>query len=424
MSVEVRSGTPPPVSDARAAHGARIRLVTIACLAIFSILVLLIQSKLIVFTDFEIFRDGGTTLLHGGSLYDDIRGGPDGAPFIYPPFAAVLMIPFALVPLGVGWIIWVLLCGAALFGTAYLVAIRLPVLSGGAIPDSRWLITWVIFTFAVLSEPVSENMLLGQVNIFVMFLLLLDTVTQSRWTGVLTGLVAGFKVIPGLFIVLMLLTRRWSDAVRALAALAATIVLGALFGFGQAWRFWTDFLFGVNGLVDAYQPGNASLLGVFHRWLPDSLALIAWLVSAVIVGCAVLYLATQWWRRDKLVSACVIALGALLVSPIAWDHHWVWLTPLAGVLFALYRRAHTTTASSATRMWLFISFLAVISTCLLHGHRIRILVVDQPGLFINTLSTLYALTAVLALVALTQALPLAPKPDPTASPDVAPELVI
>ena len=43
-------------------------------------------------------------------------------------------------------------------------------------------------------------------------------------------------------------------------------------------------------------------------------------------------------RTDQRLGLCLAGLTGLLVSPISWTHHWVWLVPLALVLLDLGHR--------------------------------------------------------------------------------------
>ena len=57
--------------------------------------------------DSTVYRSGGLTLLHGDSLYASgaLPSEPWWAllPFTYPPTAALLFVPLALVPMQVAW---------------------------------------------------------------------------------------------------------------------------------------------------------------------------------------------------------------------------------------------------------------------------------------------------------------------------------
>ena len=66
--------------------------------------------------DLDVYRIGASVWLDGGPLYGELpalRGGGH-LPFTYPPIAAVLLAPFALVPFGVASAAMVVLTVAAL----------------------------------------------------------------------------------------------------------------------------------------------------------------------------------------------------------------------------------------------------------------------------------------------------------------------
>jgi alpha-1,2-mannosyltransferase len=72
--------------------------------------------------------------------------------------------------------------------------------------------------------------------------------------------------------------------------------------------------------------------------------LLAVLVSAVLTGFA---LRAAVRAGDTLATVVAVQLFGLLLSPISWSHHWVWVIPL--VLWAVYgaRRAWPVLAVAA-----------------------------------------------------------------------------
>ena len=79
-------------------------------------------------------------------------------------------------------------------------------------------------------EPIIQNFDLGQVNLMIVVAVLYDTVSRTRYAGFATGIAAGFKVTPGLFMIFMLVTKRWADFGRAVLGFAVTLVIGSFFG--------------------------------------------------------------------------------------------------------------------------------------------------------------------------------------------------
>ena len=151
-----------------------------------------------------------------------------------------------------------------------------------------------------------------------------------RLKGAATGLAAGIKLVPLLFILYLLLTRRFRQAAVAAAAFAVTVVIGwaAFPPASVTWWLGGDFLqAGRTGFVGG-QP-NQSLRGALTR-LAGSVngAQAAWLAAAAVVALAGLAAAVLLRRRGHAFAGLMAcALTALLVSPISWDHHWVWVAP-------------------------------------------------------------------------------------------------
>lgn len=236
---------------------------------------------------------------------------------------------------------WFLLSVSALIGIAVMTATRLPALANRvATRATIQQLALLVFVLAAISEPITRNFDLGQVNLYIVAALMYDTLHRTRFTGYLTGVAAGFKVTPGIFILFMLATRRWGDAARAIAGLVTTLLIGALFGINQTVQYWTSVLFDVSRVGDSARLSNVALQGVMYRILGDSGGAQAlWLVLAVIILIAGIVVATLWWGRSRLVALGTVGATSLLISPVSWVHHWVWVVPLAGACAALAVRA-------------------------------------------------------------------------------------
>jgi hypothetical protein len=82
---------------------------------------------------------------------------------------------------------------------------------------------------------------------------------------------------------------------------------------------------------------NQSMRGLLTR-LVGSVASgqLPWLLVAVVVGVLGLAAAVVLWRSGRswgpFAGLMACALTALLISPISWDHHWVWIAPGVAVL--------------------------------------------------------------------------------------------
>lgn len=149
---------------------------------------------------------------------------------------------------------------------------------------------------------------------------------KSRLRGVGIGLAAALKLTPAIFILYLFCTRRYRAAWTSSAVFAGTIILGfAILPTGSR-QYWSG-LGSMDKSLRSFLP-NQSFMGLFSREAPQA-AQALWLAAAVIAVAATVRLAVLLDRAgQRLFAAVVCASGALLVSPISWTHHYVWLVPM------------------------------------------------------------------------------------------------
>ena len=95
-------------------------------------LLALVLANVVVHTggrhiDLEVYRFGVQAWLAGGDMYGTLPETSDHItlPFIYPPFAAIVLLPLAVAPWVLAWSVLLALSTAALGLTFYVVARRL-----------------------------------------------------------------------------------------------------------------------------------------------------------------------------------------------------------------------------------------------------------------------------------------------------------
>ena len=286
------------------------------------------------FADLQVYRMGGTAVLHDGSRLYQLRLGE--LPFTYPPFAAVAFTGLAVVP----WRVAVtVLTGAsvlALPAALYLV-LRLPGPSRMTARGPAWTVALAAATAAIWLEPARATLGYGQVDILLTAAVLFDLSLPdtARYKGLMIGLAAGLKLTPAIFAVYLLITGRRRAAATAAAVFAGTVAAGfAALPASSAW-FWAG-PFATPGHVSPVQnPQNESLAGALARTMHTAHVLPVWLPLAAAVAVAGLSLAAAASRRgDEALGFCLCAVTGLLVSPISWIHHWVIAIPallLAGL---------------------------------------------------------------------------------------------
>jgi len=297
--------------------------------------------------DLQVYRDGGLIVRHlnyyhphrASPLYD--WPGFDSLPFTYPPFAALV---FTVLTLPSYWALWQIAIGvniAALLATIWLTLGGLGYRRGLARLGGTLLLAGALFW----TEPVQRTLFLGQIELVLMTLIIWDQCQPDRrwWKGAGIGIAAGIKLVPGIFILYLLLTRRFRQAAVASGVFAATVLLG--FGLlpRDSHKFWLDGLFARGGRTGFVGwEGNQSLRGVITR-LTGSIAGAqpAWLAVAALTLVAGLICAAALDRAGhRMVGLLTAALTGLLASPVSWDHHWVWIIPgtVVAVVYAVRAR--------------------------------------------------------------------------------------
>ena len=306
--------------------------------------------------DLRIYREAGLIVRHDyhfrgrpTPLYDWVSAG--GNPFTYPPFGAGICAAISFLPLlTLQWGMTALSL-AALAATVWLTldAVGLP---RGAIQVGA---TLLVCAAALWTHPVQSNLGLGQVNILLMAAIIADlrprppgAAGRSRWwAGAATGIAAGIKLTPLIFLPYLLLTRRYRQAGVAAAAFALTVAAGFATMPGASTMYWRSGLLNrANGTGHQHMEfffasaWNQSLRGLLSRFLRHAqVATLPWLIaSALIVGIGLATAAMLDKDGYRMLGVLTCALTGLLISPVSWLHHWVWVAPWLAALTALALR--------------------------------------------------------------------------------------
>lgn len=284
--------------------------------------------------DLEVYRNAGVSNLIGRPVYEAVTPPPQLLPFTYPPIASVIAVLLAVVPFTVAGWLWTLAQLAVLAGlTGW-------IFRGTAERTGRWwpLALAGIWTAVCFLLPVSDGIKYGQVDIFLMALCLLDLTgrTGRLPRGLLIGVATAIKLTPGIFIVHLLVTRQWRAAITAAAAAAGCTALGFVLVPDASFAFWGGVLQDPSRLGLNEGTSNQSLRGMLMRAGWDSPAL--WLALVAVVAVAGLAVARGAHRRGRIWhEAAAVGLVGVLVSPVSWIHHFVWVV-VALAAFATIRR--------------------------------------------------------------------------------------
>ncbi|MBR7744267.1 DUF2029 domain-containing protein [Phycicoccus sp. BSK3Z-2] len=279
--------------------------------------------------DVDVYRSAGVSVLTGRPVYAHLTEPPQLLPFTYPPFAAFLAVPLAMLPFGVvGW----------LWTAAQVVATTLTVRYAGW-GMLRHAGPWLPLALAAVAapmlwlHPVGDGIRFGQVNAFIVLAVVLDMVApRPRFLrhvprGVLIGLAMAVKLTPGVFLVHFLVTRRWREAGTVVASAATVTLLSAALLPSASWDFWLGALQDSDRLGPNAGTANQSMRGLLLRvGLDGGVGTAVWLLAVAVVGVLGYALARRTYLRgDPVGEVAVVGLLACLLSPVAWVHHYHWV---------------------------------------------------------------------------------------------------
>ncbi len=317
------------------------------------------------FVDLHVYLGGAAALDRPGTLYSYVYADqtPDfPLPFTYPPFAALVFYPLTKLPFGVVAFGWQLGVIAALFGVV-LLSLRLI-----GVRNARTAMLWT--AVGIWTEPLRSTFDYGQVNA-VLVLAALWAAMSTRWwvSGLLVGLAAGIKLTPAITGFYLAGMRRWGAALFAALVFAGTVALSVAVIGEQARYYFTDLLGDASRIGpigtsfnQSWRGGISRILGYDAGYGPLVLAGIALTAVLAVLAWRALWSdddaerseaeesgnrAALWLDddaergeaeesgnraaldgRDRLGLLLVVQLFGLLISPISWTHHWIWLLPL------------------------------------------------------------------------------------------------
>ena len=350
-----RQADHPPPSEVVSGAAERWFWIVAALVATALGIVLMIGTARHGMIDLRVYRMGGSVLLDGDSLYDAHL--PDtGLPFTYPPFAAIAMIPLAVLPWRLAALVWIAISVACL-ALIWRVALRREWPRLGTLGRTRALGVLAGFTLlSVALEPVRETLLFGQINLVLTAMILWDlAASDRRWRGALVGVAAALKLTPVLFLALLVVTRQWRLLRNALLGFAGAVAIGFVVVPNQSWDYWTRVVRDANRVGGLSFASNQSVMGFLARLVGDEAPALKplWFVIASAVALFALWLARRYWLADdRVIAVAVCALGALFASPVSWSHHWVWGVPIGvGLVAVVARRTGFTGAAVTGVLW-------------------------------------------------------------------------
>ena len=338
--------------------------------AVVAALVVLYSAYIPLLNDFEVYFYGGNRVLQAGETgVNELYAPRDGLPFTYPPFAALIFAAMATLGQSAGGFVFT---ASALLGAGVVSAWLTRHYFGlgrwrDAAADWRFRAVALAGTAAILLlGPWRDTFDFGQINIILMGLILADFALygksragELRWpAGLLIGIAAGIKLTPLAFGLYFLVRRDF----KALGWMAA----GFFGSIALAWAllpvasvtFWTKILPDTGRIGGPAYVDNLSVKGLLlHLGLPDSpVTSVVWLVLALALA-AVAALVIKWAvdADENFVAVSATALLMLLISPVSWSHHWVWMAVALPCMGFAIRRVPSRNGRMRLAGWIIVA---------------------------------------------------------------------
>ncbi|HSS24549.1 MAG TPA: mannosyltransferase [Mycobacterium sp.] len=280
------------------------------------------------FVDLHVYVGGAAAIDHPGTLYSYVYADqtPDfPLPFTYPPFAAVVFYPLQLLPFGLVAFLWQMATIAALYG-----AVRISQRLMGVSADSGHRVAMAWTAISIWIEPLRSTFDYGQINVLLMLAVLWAVYTTRWWlSGLLVGVASGIKLTPAIAGIYLVGVRRFGAAAFSAVVFLATVGISVLVVGDQTRYYFTDLLGDAHRVGPVATSFNQSWRGGISRIVGHDAGFGPLVLAAITVTAVLAILA---WRAldgsDRLGKLLVVELFGLLLSPISWTHHWVWLVPL------------------------------------------------------------------------------------------------
>lgn len=297
-------------------------------------------------SDFMVLRAVGQAVRSGQNIY--AAHNARGWAYFYPPPMAILMVPFTLVNVFWGALLWYgLSVGLIVSAVRFCVTMT----DAGGAPGHRrfWLYA---LSFGMVSLWIIQGVAEGQATVLLLWLVVAalywsrtgrESAGGVAWAGALL-----LKVFPAALLVYFVWRRRW----RLLGATAGALVAGALllpalvYGWQRNLDYWRAWGMGVakplvaandshepnpvdDQLLNPYKSRSQTIQAVIWRWAGDRTARAVALGVAGLMVLVMALVARQPRPEHDLLIASAVVVWMLLILPLSQFHyHMLMLLPM------------------------------------------------------------------------------------------------
>lgn len=283
-------------------------------------------------SDYYIYYDAVHAVLNNKSAYFPID---IGYTFVYHPILLTVMLPFSILPPSLSFIVWSILSVAALLLSIYLLSNR------------EWQTWYWLFLFFI---PVTHNFTLGQINTFILLVLVLTLHFSEKkkpmWAGIFLAIAIIIKLSPVILLAYFVARKQWHIIAYTLLALVIMSLIGILqFGLQTTIEYSEVIRFAAQDFtLTRYNLNLQSYMGeIMLRISQSGLSLdlaqgaivIVWInriLFLISAGFAFFFTLKASPAKSAIAFALFVTLSTFF-SPLLWLHHLVLLILPVMILF-------------------------------------------------------------------------------------------
>lgn len=244
----------------------------------------------------------------------------------YPPVTEIFFLPLVPFPYHQALAIFTYISFASIVGSVFL-SLKI------AAKKVPWYYFLSFLGFSFLTFPTKFSLGLGQVNMVVLFLLLLAFFLETKpkknslASGLSLGIAIALKPIFAFFLLFFALKKSWKVIFISVLTVAVLIATTLIFWLPQIWISW--YQTGILPMISytspsLYTPVNQGIFGFLYGYISNLNARIYLSRAATIILIPIaIYLVLKKKDLDLGLSFFIITL--LLTDIASWQHHFVWL---------------------------------------------------------------------------------------------------
>lgn len=278
-----------------------------------------------LYPDFSVYYYGSQLFLSGQNPY--LSGQKLFSGYSYPPSVFLLFVPFVLLPFQTSQLLWVFLNVLCLIASIVLLA---KLFSVKFFSDTNLILSGFIF----ISFPVKFTLGMGQINILILFFLVLSLyflkVKNYLFGGVFLGLSLVIKLFPLLLPVYFLLKLNKKILTGLLAIFGAAFFCVIIFVPEKTNLYFfhnvVPYFFSASWKLDYYSQSLSAFIGrTFGTGIEGNFLRIVITIIIIFITFFVIFKKSRNDFETLSLEYGLLITATMLINTFSWQHHFVWL---------------------------------------------------------------------------------------------------